>query len=82
MIVKGILVEANDGSSYLLGIGPRSTGAQAERPTIWRVDGATYESLEESRSASRTIREEFDLQFSLHPRKLTMNTSSRRYSRR
>jgi hypothetical protein len=57
MRVKGILVEGVDGQTYLLGIGPRSGGSQAERPTIWRVSAAQYESLEESRTASTTIRD-------------------------
>jgi len=67
MKVKGILVDANDGRTYLLGIGPRTSGAQAERPTVWRVSGASYESLEESRSASVTIRDHFDLSVPLVP---------------
>jgi hypothetical protein len=67
MRVKGILVEGNDGNTYLLGIGPRSSGVQAERPTIWRVSSAQYESLEETRTASATIRDNFGLQKQLGP---------------
>lgn len=58
MNVKGILAKGGDGQSYLLGIGPRPSGVQAERPTIWRITGARYESLEETRSASSTIRDQ------------------------
>ena len=61
MKVKGILVEGDDGHSYLLGIGPRSGGAQVERPTIWRVSDAHYEPLEVTRTASTTIRDELGL---------------------
>ena len=61
MNIKGVLVDGNDGHTYLLGIGPRTGGNQAERPTIWRVTGARYESLEETRSASSTIRDAFEL---------------------
>lgn len=61
MKVKGILVEGNDGETYLLGIGPRSGGKQRERPTIWRVSGAHFDSLEETRTASSTIRDRFNL---------------------
>lgn len=61
MKVRGILVDASDGHTYLLGIGPRSGGAQAERPTVWRVSGAKYELLEETRTASVTVRDQFNL---------------------
>ena len=61
MKIRGILVEANDGHTYLLGIGARTGGAQVERPTVWRVSGSTYESLEETRTASETIRDQFEL---------------------
>lgn len=67
MNVRGILVDASDGGTYLVGIGPRKSGAQAERPTVWRVSGARYESLEESRSASATIRDYFGLLVQLVP---------------
>ena len=62
MEVKGILVRGTDGQEYLVGIGPRATGVQTERPTIWRVTGASFESLEETRTASSTIRDRLELQ--------------------
>lgn len=67
MKVKGLLVEGKNGEEYLLGVGPRATGVQKERPTIWRVTGAQYESLEETRAASPTIRDRLDLNFPLQP---------------
>lgn len=67
MKLRGILIEAGDGLTSLLGIGPRTGGARAERPTVWRVSGASYESLEGTRSASVTIREQFDLPVQLVP---------------
>lgn len=67
MNVRGILVDAADGHTYLLGIGPRIGGAQTERPTVWRVTGASYQSLEETRSASGTIRDQFNLAVPLVP---------------
>jgi hypothetical protein len=69
MKVKGILVEGKDGGTYLLGIGPRTGGVQTARPTIWSVSGAQYESLEETRTASATIRERLELQVQLAPGK-------------
>jgi hypothetical protein len=65
MKVKGILVEGDDGQTYLLGMGPRSGGAQPTRPTIWRVSASQYEPLEETRTASTTIRENLGLQSQL-----------------
>jgi hypothetical protein len=65
MEVRGILVEGKSGELYLLGIGPRSTGVQSERPTIWRVENSSFTSLEETRSASSTIRDRLDLSISL-----------------
>lgn len=62
MRVKDILVEGKNGQTYLLGIGPRSGGIQAARPTIWRVSTAQFESLEETRTASATIRDQLGLQ--------------------
>jgi hypothetical protein len=67
MKVRGILVEGADGKTYLIGIGPRAEGIQPERPTIWHVAGATFKSLEETRSASATIRDHFALQTELGP---------------
>ncbi len=67
MKVRGILVDGEDGQTYLLGIGPRSGGSQAERPSIWRVSGANYESLEESRSAAPTIRDCLGIKEDLAP---------------
>ena len=67
MNVKGVLVEGTDGELYLVGIGRRSAGAQTERPTIWRVFGAEFQSLEESRTASSTIRERLNLDVALRP---------------
>jgi hypothetical protein len=75
MQIKGLLVEAPNGEHYLLGIGPRATGTQTERPTIWRVSGAQFESLEETRSASSTIRETLDVRF-LYNRALPMTSTS------
>jgi len=67
MELKNVLVEGKNGELYSLGIGPRSTGGQNERPTIWRVSGAQLESLEESRTASSINRDRLDLRFSLQP---------------
>ncbi len=61
MKVRGLLVEGKNGEEYLLGIGPRASGVQTERPTIWRVQGAQYDSLEKDRLASSTIRDRLDL---------------------
>ncbi len=67
MDIRGILVEGKAGELYLLGIGPRSKGVQQERPTIWRVEGCSFVSLEETRTASATIRERLDLSSGLAP---------------
>jgi hypothetical protein len=67
MRVLGLLVEGSNNDRYLIGIGPRDGGVQAERPTIWRVTGESLESLEKSRTASSTIRENLNLQFPPQP---------------
>jgi hypothetical protein len=67
MKVRGLLVEGKNGEEYVLGIGPRSSGIQRQRPTIWRVDSARYEPLEKSRAASSTIRDRLDLAAKLKP---------------
>jgi hypothetical protein len=59
--VRGILVEGEDRREYLLGIGERKTGKQKERPTLWRRDGTGWTSLEQTREASATIRDQLDM---------------------
>lgn len=65
--VKGILVEGKDGKEYLLGIGERKAGKQKERPTIWRRTGNGWVSVEETRDASASIREQLGLNVPLQP---------------
>ena len=67
MRVKGILVEGKDGNEYLLGIGLRESGRQKERPTIWQRTGGKWVSLEETREASVTIRDQLGLTAPLQP---------------
>jgi len=67
MQVKGILVQGKDGREYLVGIGPRTAGKQKERPTIWRLDPSGWTSLEETREASSTIRQQLGLTAPLQP---------------
>jgi hypothetical protein len=68
MKVMGILVEGKDGKEYLLGIGPRATGRQRERPTLWlRAATGKFVSLEQTRDASRTIREQLGVKAPLQP---------------
>lgn len=61
MRVKGILVEGSDGHEYLLGIGPRPTGKQKERPTIWRLTDGEFTPLEPTKEGSVTIREQLEM---------------------
>jgi len=67
MKVKGILVEGKDGKEYLLGIGPRASGRQKERPTIWRDRGGKWVPLEATREASVTIRDQLGVSAPLQP---------------
>ena len=61
MQVKAILVEGKDGNEYLLGIGPRQSGQQEERPTIWRRADGNWVQLPETCEASMTIRDQLVL---------------------
>jgi len=55
---KGILVKGKNSNEYLLGIGPRESGQQKERPTIWRRADGNGVQLPETCEASMTIRDQ------------------------
>lgn len=57
MRVEGILIKGHDGNEYLLGSGKRATG-KTSGPFISRRDGNNWTRLEETRDASKTIREQ------------------------
>ncbi len=57
MKVKGILVEGRDGKEYLIGVGQRVHG-RGEGPALSRRNGEAWTRLEETREASKTVREQ------------------------